>query len=271
MNLVRNRFAWAASVLAASFAFPVLADPPAKGGVGGPPVNDSAQQGNGEFAKGGEGKGRAGPDAADRRQVEVWRRAFMSLESSFTAEQREQIKAIRTDHEAKLKAWRTANGEKERALQEQIRKSIDAARAKGETAPPADGKQPADAMPPAGGKPQGEGRNRPRPDPALVKQMQELRSTMPKAEDVQAKLWVVLTADQQAAFKKSYDSLAQEAGRGGPRRRGGGEGDMGGSTNSGAGEGGGRPAKRPPAGKPFQFEDGVPAQPPTKPGNPANS
>ncbi len=256
MKISRSRILFAAGLLAASFTLPVLSDPPADGGkTGGPPVGRDAEKSREGFGKDGKERMRAN---AERKNPEVWRKAFESVHSSLTEDQKAQTKALREEFEGKVKAWKEANGAKEKELMDKMRAAREQA-----------GKQ--------GGKP-AEGQDGKKPergagvDPALIKQMQDLKATMPQPTEMQAKIWEILTPEQQATFKQNYENLQKEMeAKGGQRRRGpeGANDPMGDK----AGEGGDRPARRPATGKPFQFEEGgdKPAQKKNGDGKPSGS
>jgi len=250
--MTRIRIAFVAASLAASIALPLMADPPADGqGVGGPPVSKESEKGSENFGRDGKGRGdRSRAGATERRSPEVWRKAFQSIESSLTDEQKTQVTTIRTDFENSVKAWKEANGAREKELQDQMRQSLEKAREQNGGGQ-GDGK--------------GQGQGRARPDPAVAKQLQELRATMPKPEEVQTKLFAVLTAEQQVTFKQNYDSLQKEAAQKNQQRRRGEAGK--GGEGMGDSEGGDRPARRPAKGKPFQFEDDKSTPPAQKNGD----
>lgn len=246
MSIIRNRFSIIAGALAVSFALPAMAEPP----VGGPPVGKESERGQEGFGKDARGKGQERPRAqgqgGERGRGDAWRKSFQSIESSLTDAQKEQVTVIRSDFETQVKTWRDANGAKEKELQEKIRASMAQNKPAGEGAGEGKGE----------GKGKGEGARgeRARVDPALVKEMQDLRATMPKPEDMQKKLWTVLSTEQQAAFKTNMEAMEKAAAdKAGERRRGAGAGE---GKDAMQGEGGDRPARRPQSGKPFQFEEG---------------
>lgn len=258
--MTRIRIAFVAASLAASFSLPLLADPPADGqGVGGPPVSKESERGGENFGRDGKGRGdRSRAGATERRSPELWRKAFQSIESSLTEDQKTQVATIRSDFEKSVKEWKDANGAREKELQDQMRQSLEKARQQnggGQGDGKGDGK----------GQGDGSGQGRARPDPAIAKQLQELRATMPKPEVVQTKLFAVLTAEQQVTFKQNYDNLQKEAAQKNPQRRRGEAGK--GGEGMGESEGGDRPARRPANGKPFQFEDDKSAPPAQKNGD----
>lgn len=166
--------------LAVLAAGPALADdaPPAAPPLGGPAVPADAGKTKEEFGeKGAKGAAARGGMAAERRDMELWRRAFQELLPSLAPEVQEQVRTLRADFEARSKAWREANAE---AL-----KQFEAMRTK-------DG----DAK---------------RPDPETLRKMQAIKESAPKADEVQQKVWALLTPDQQASFKERYDALKKVA------------------------------------------------------------
>lgn len=220
----RNSTLIATLLAAAVLVAPVCADdtkpapPSGSPPAGGPPVGKDSQQGKEGFGKGERGKGGR---MAERRNPEAWRKAMEEATADATPETKEKIKAIRSDFEAKTKAWREANGDKIKALEEKMK----AARESGA-----------------------------QPDGSLMKEMQALRATAPKPEEMQSQIFALLTPDQQAKFKERYDALQKE-GRG-KGKDGAKEGDK-----DPMAPGGDRPKKRPDGGKPFNFEEGKDAPP----------
>lgn len=258
MTLNRNRVLIAAGLLATSFAFPVLADPPADGVPGGPPVGEKSQRGRDGFGKEGKDGQRAG--ATERRNPEVWRKAYESVASTMTDEQKTQTEALRADFESKVKAWKDANGAKEKELQDKFRaaREENAKKQQGGEGQDGKGRDPnsdktgKDAPTRGKGAPGDKGQRTPPVDPALMKEMQALKATMPKPEELHNKMWAVLTPDQQATFKENYDKFQKEFDANKPQRRKGPEG------GDGMGEGdGNKPPRRPDqkGGRPFQFDD----------------
>lgn len=249
MKLTRTRLALTAGLLAVSFALPVLADPPAKGDapLGGPPVEKGAGKGAGKDGapgkdgKGGKGERFAQAGATERRNAEAWRRAFESIQSDLTEEQQTKVRSIRQDFETQMRTWKESNADKLKDLTEKLRASKQAA---GE-----------------GGK----------PDPAIVKQIQDLEASRPKVTDMQQQAWGVLTTDQQAKFKTNYDAIQKEMEDKKASERGGKRGD-GAAGKDPMAPGGDRPAKRPNTGKPFQFDEkDQPTQPKNGDGKPSGS
>ncbi len=219
-----HRTALAASLLAASVLIsPARADdtktaPPA----GGPPVGKQAQEGKEGFTKGEKGgkdgmRGRA----TERRNPEIWRKAMDQTMPELSPETQEKVKAERAEFETQVKAWRAENGDKMKALEVKIRD--------------ARGKDQKGA-----------------PDPALMQEMQALRASMPKVEELQGKIFALLTPDQQAKFKERFDAAQKEAqiARKGDKKDGDPDPML---------PGGERPGKRPNNDKPFQFDGDKPA------------
>lgn len=223
-------------ILTASFlAAPVLADDAPAGAppLGGPPVAKESTQGKDTFGEKGPVKGNNNKErpmagmAAERRNVELWRRSLEQLTPELSPEVQSQVKAIRADLEARTKAFREANADRIRAFEQAARER----------------KESGDA-----GK---------KPDPAMAKEMQKLKDSAPKAEEAQQKIWALLTPEQQAKFKEHYDALRQQAEQRKDDRK---EGKQGGGaadpmTADPMLPGGEKPGKRPDA-KPFNFEDG---------------
>jgi len=222
-------------ILTASFlAAPVLADDAPAGAppLGGPPVAKESTQGKDTFGEKGPVKGNNNKErpmagmAAERRNVELWRRSLEQLTPELSPEVQSQVKAIRADLEARTKAFREANADRIRAFEQAARER----------------KESGDA-----GK---------KPDPAMAKEMQKLKDSAPKVEEAQQKVWALLTPEQQAKFKEHYDALRQQAEQRKDDRK---EGKQGGGaadpmTADPMLPGGEKPGKRPDS-KPFNFDD----------------
>jgi hypothetical protein len=230
-----NRTPIASFILSASFlAAPVLADdaPAGEPPLGGPPVAKEAAQGKEAFGEKGPVKGNNNKErpfagmAAERRNLELWRRAFEQLMPDLSPEVQAQVKAIRADLEARTKAFREANADRIRAFEQAARER----------------KESGDA-----GK---------KPDPAMAQEMQKLKDSAPKAEEAQQKIWALLTPEQQAKFKEHYDALRQQAEQRKDDRKDAKQG--GGATDPMTADpmlpGGEKPGKRPDS-KPFNFQD----------------
>jgi hypothetical protein len=210
-------------------------DPPAGAPpLGGPPVAKEAGQGEQPFGeKGPKGNGNkerplAGM-AAERRNLEFWRKAFEQVLPTLSPDVQDKVKAMRADFEQRTKAWREQNQAKITALEQQVRE-------KQKEAKEEDGNKAAR-----------------KPDPALLQEVQKLRATAPKAEELQQSVWALLTPEQQAAFKERYDAIKQQAEAKKEERK---------EAKKPADPmqadpmlpGGEKPGKK-PNGKPFNFED----------------
>lgn len=170
--------------LAVLAAAPALADgvpvsaPPAAPPLGGPAVPPDAGKTKEEFGeKGAKGAAVRGGMAAERRDMELWRRAFQEILPGLAPEVQEQVRALRADLEARVKAWREANADTIKELESIRSKDGDAKR----------------------------------PDPETLRKMQAIKETAPKADEVQQKIWALLTPEQQASFKERYDALKKVA------------------------------------------------------------
>ena len=92
-----------------------------------------------------------------------------------------------------------------------------------------------------------------------MQEMQKLKDSAPKVDVVQQKIWTLLTPEQQAAFKTSYDAIKTEAEQRKDDRKDGksGKGGKDGMTDSMQPDpmlpGGETPGKR-PDGRPFNFD-----------------
>ena len=214
-------------------AAPALADdaPRTAPPLGGPAVPPDAGTTKEEFGeKGSKGAAGRGGLVAERRDMELWRRAFQELMPQLSPEVQEQVRAIRADFEVRFKAWREQNAD---AL-----KQFEAMR----------GKDGAAA----------------KPDPELLRKMQAVKESAPKADEVQQKIWALLTAEQQASFKERYDALKKVA----MDRKGDRQDRKAGDAKQGQGDpmkpdpmkpdpmlpGGETPAKK-PSDRPFNFEE----------------
>lgn len=235
-----------ASLIAfAAFAGPVFAEPPAGAPaappLGGPPVGAGAKDGKESFGDSGmRGKDGFAGRVAERRNMDLWKRAMEATVATLPPEGQANIKQMRADFETKMKAWRDQHGEEIRRLEQRVKDSM--------------------------GTGDGDGKKAGRPDPDLVRQMQELRATQPKVEDLQQQIWSALTPDQQAAFKAKYDELQKEAAAKKDARKDAKDAkDAKDPKKAPApGErdpmlpGGETPGKRPSNDKPFNFDDPPP-------------
>ncbi len=223
------------ALVAALSAAPVMADdapaaspqpPAAAPPLGGPSVPADAGKTKEEFGeKGAKGAAARGGMAAERRDMDLWRRAFQEMMPDLAPELQEQVRAIRADFETRMKAWREKNAD---AI-----KQFEAMRSK-------DG----DAK---------------RPDPETLRKMQALKETAPRADEVQQKVWALLTPEQQATFKERYDSLKKVAldRKSDRQERKAGDGKAAPGAPMEADPmlpGGEKPAKK-PSDRPFNFEE----------------
>lgn len=232
MTAVRPAIVAAASLLAATIA---LADDAKAPPLGGPPVAKDADTGKDGFGMEGGPKGRERPmqaALAERRNGELWRRAFEQVLPTLSPEVQAEVRAIRADFDQRQRAWREANGPKLKELEEKVRARRDAMQQ--------DGKPAASS----------------KPDPAVLEEMQKLRASAPKAEETQAKVWALLNAEQQVAFKERYDALQAEMQKRRDQRKGPDQAKEPGPMEPDPMlPGGEKPGKRPGSGKPFNFED----------------
>lgn len=232
----------AASTIAAPPATPPVAPPAAAPAppLSGPPVAKDAEGGKEGFGEKGTPKGNGNKErpfagmAAERRNMELWRRAFEQVMPTLSPEVQEQVRALRSDFETQMKAFREANGDKLKAFEQQARERNQAA----------DGAKQ-------------------KPDPAMMQEMQKLKESAPKVEVVQQKIWTLLTPEQQAAFKTSYDAIKTEAEQRKEDRKDGKDGKAGKGGKDGMADpmqpdpmlpGGEKPGKR-PDGRPFNFDN----------------
>ena len=227
----------AASVIAAPPAPPAAppaADPASP--LSGPPVAKDAGTGQQGFGEKGGPKGNNNKErpfvgmAAERRNMELWRRAFEQVMPTLSPEVQEQVRALRSDFETQMKSFREANGDKIKAFEQQAKER----------------NQSADGV-------------KKKPDPAVMQEIQKLKDSAPKVEVVQQKIWTLLTPEQQAAFKTSYDAIKTEAEQRKEDRKDGksGKGGKDGMTDPMQPDpmlpGGETPGKR-PDGRPFNFD-----------------
>ena len=227
----------AAPPATAPAATPPVTDPAAP--LSGPPVAKDAGTGQQGFGEKGGAKGNNNKErpfagmAAERRNMELWRRAFEQVMPTLSPEVQEQVRALRSDFETQMKSFREANGEKIKAFEQQVRERNQAA----------DGAKQ-------------------KPDPAVMQEMQKLKDSAPKVEVVQQKIWTLLTPEQQAAFKTSYDAIKSEAEQRKESRKDGKDGKDGKGGKDGMTDpmqpdpmlpGGETPGKR-PDGRPFNFD-----------------
>ena len=214
--------------LVALVAAPAMADdaPRTAPPLGGPAVPPDAGTTKEEFGeKASKGAAVRGGIAAERRDLELWRRAFQELMPQISPEVQEQVRAIRADFESRMKTWRETNAD---AI-----KQFEAMRGKGAAAAKA--------------------------DPELVRKMQAIKESVPKPEEAQQRIWALLTPEQQSAFKERYDALKKVA----TDRKSDRQDRKAGDAKDGQGDpmkpdpmlpGGEAPAKK-PSDRPFNFEE----------------
>ncbi len=224
---------------------------PGSGGVlAGPEVPPEAGEGNGAFG-GADGKKGRGPGAGGGPMMEV--RLFMgalaSIDTQLTDEQRTKIEAVRSDIEAKMKAWKEANGEALRVLEEKMRgtRGKDRPGGQGKDGNPAGGPPqgpPPQGPPPQGGPPQGGGK----PDKATVEQFEKLRETMPKMDAARDEIMAILTPAQQETLKSNMVGMRKAMEKRGDRE--GRKGGKDGKDGKGGPNGNSAPEKAPPPADP---------------------
>jgi len=207
--------------------------------LGGPPVGAGASDSEKGFDGGKQGGKKAGGQAAGGRIAEerskgmVWMKTFDEMKPTLNADVQAKADAIKAQFDSEMKTWRETNGEKQKALVEQMKAT------KGQ-----------------------------KPDPALMDQMKALRETMPKMEDSQKQIFALMSESEQTAFKTKLDSNEKQmkSKRGVDEMGAGGKGDgKGKSGKGGAGKGnsGGKPGDgAPPEGG---SSDKTPPPPPFDP------
>ena len=149
--------------------------------LGGPPVGAGASDSEKGFDGGKQGGKKAGGQAAGGRIAEerskgmVWMKTFDEMKPTLNADVQAKADAIKAQFDSEMKTWRETNGEKQKALVEQMKAT------KGQ-----------------------------KPDPALMDQMKALRDTMPKMEDSQKKIFALMSESEQAAFKSKLEVNEKE-------------------------------------------------------------
>ena len=199
--------------------------------LGGPPVGAGASDSEKGFDGGKQGGKKAGGQAPGGRMAEerskgmVWMKTFEQIKPSLSADVQTKAEAIKNQFETELQAWKATNGEKMKALNEQMKAT------KGQ-----------------------------KPDPAVMDQMKALRETMPKMEESQKQIFALMSESEQTAFKTSLDANekqmkskrgvdemgADEKGDGKGKGKGKGKGNAGGKPGDGAPPPGGDSDKAPP-------------------------
>jgi hypothetical protein len=229
MLSIRNVFL--ATTLLGSMALAVSAAPPGNPpannpDLGGPPVGAGASDSEKGFDGGKQGGKKGGGRMGDERgKGMVWMKTFEQIKPTLSADVQTKAEAIKTQFETSMQAWKATNGDKMKALSEQMKAA------------------------------QGQ-----KPDPAVMDQMKALRETMPKMEDSQKQIFALMSESEQAAFKTKLDANekqmkskrgademgADEKGDGKGKGKGKGKGNAGGKPGDGAPPPGGDSDKAPP-------------------------
>ena len=217
MLSIRNVFL--ATTLLGSMALAVSAAPPGNPpannpDLGGPPVGAGASDSEKGFDGGKQGGKKGGGRMADERgKGMVWMKTFEQIKPTLSADVQTKAEAIKTQFETSMQAWKATNGDKMKALSEQMKAA------------------------------QGQ-----KPDPAVMDQMKALRETMPKMEDSQKQIFALMSESEHAAFKTKLDANekqmkskrgademgADEKGDGKGKGKGKGKGNAGGKPGDGA-------------------------------------
>lgn len=217
MLSIRNVFL--ATTLLGSMALAVSAAPPGNPpannpDLGGPPVGAGASDSEKGFDGGKQGGKKGGGRMADERgKGMVWMKTFEQIKPTLSADVQTKAEAIKTQFETSMQAWKATNGDKMKALSEQMKAA------------------------------QGQ-----KPDPAVMDQMKALRETMPKMEDSQKQIFALMSESEQNAFKTKLDANekqmkskrgademgADEKGDGKGKGKGKGKGNAGGKPGDGA-------------------------------------
>ena len=217
MLSIRNVFL--ATTLLGSMALAVSAAPPGNPpannpDLGGPPVGAGASDSEKGFDGGKQGGKKGGGRMADERgKGMVWMKTFEQIKPTLSADVQTKAEAIKTQFETSMQAWKATNGDKMKALSEQMKAA------------------------------QGQ-----KPDPAVMDQMKALRETMPKMEESQKQIFALMSESEQTAFKTSLDANekqmkskrgademgADEKGDGKGKGKGKGKGNAGGKPGDGA-------------------------------------
>ena len=217
MLSIRNVFL--ATTLLGSMALAVSAAPPGNPpannpDLGGPPVGAGASDSEKGFDGGKQGGKKGGGRMADERgKGMVWMKTFEQIKPTLSADVQTKAEAIKTQFETSMQAWKATNGDKMKALSEQMKAA------------------------------QGQ-----KPDPAVMDQMKALRETMPKMEDSQKQIFALMSESEQAAFKTKLDANekqmkskrgademgSDEKGDGKGKGKGKGKGNAGGKPGDGA-------------------------------------
>lgn len=143
--------------------------------LGGPQVDpgaaDSEKGFDGGKQGGKKGRGESGAMNDERNKGKLWMTTFDQMKPTLSADVQTKAAAIKAQFESEMKAWKDTNGDKQKALVEQMKAT------KGQ-----------------------------KPDPALMDQMKALRDTMPKMEDSQKKIFALMSESEQADFKTKLDA-----------------------------------------------------------------
>jgi len=220
MLSIRNVFL--ATTLLGSMALAVSAAPPGNPpannpDLGGPPVGAGASDSEKGFDGGKQGGKKGGGRMGDERgKGMVWMKTFEQIKPTLSADVQTKAEAIKTQFETSMQAWKATNGDKMKALSEQMKAA------------------------------QGQ-----KPDPAVMDQKKALRETMPKMEDSQKQIFALMSESEQAAFKTKLDANEKQmkskrgADEMGADEKGDGKGKGKGKGNAGGKPGDGAP---PPGG-----------------------
>lgn len=187
----------ASGLCCAALAFQPEKDPPV---LGGPKVKDLNTPGAGRTfdGKAGDMK-KAVPELPQVRYMQILRETLGDSAPKaiqLTAEQQEKIRdADRTFHDSQRKFLGDNSKDVEKLRKEAAAKhAAKGGDKKAKTVEAPDQMQPAD--PPAKG--------------AALEKAKQMRANAPRATEVQAKIWSILTAEQQAALKPKLDSALDQ-------------------------------------------------------------
>ena len=212
-------------------------------GLGGPQVDpgaaDSEKGFDGGKQGGKKGRGESGAMNDERTKGMVWMRTFEQIKPTLSADVQTKAGTITSAFQASMKTWNDANGDKMKALREQMKGQKDEKAGK-----------------------------------AVADQIKALRETMPKMEDSQKQIFALMSESEQAAFKTKLDAnekqmkslrVTRDADAMGSGPDGKGQDGKGqdGKGKGGKGKGGkGGPGGKPGDGQPPAGGDGDKAPPP---------
>jgi hypothetical protein len=228
------------ALAAPSEAVPTSASAEATGPLGGPEVDDNDAPGeDGRFVEGERMERRGGMSRGV--PARMFGRAIRSLaqaddaELTLTDEQRDEIRSLMQAHREAMRAFREEHAEELQQLRSMLRpegprRGLEAT---GDRGPRGDGARDGDGMR-ARGEPDDagvrnneqrrrgaraapddgpRGADQPEPTPEQLEsraQLQELRAQAPSFDDVQAKVWRVLTVAQQAHVEAEIERIVAE-------------------------------------------------------------